>query len=577
MLRILPLFVLTGLIMISCTTKNPSDMLFFNGIVHTMDDSSTIVDAFAVRDGRIVATGSNEDILSAWEAARVIDLEQQHVFPGFIDAHAHLFGLGEEDVILGLLGTTSPIGIAEMVRDRASSLAAGTWIRGRGWDQNDWGTKEFPGKELLDATAPTHPVFLSRIDGHAAWVNSRALELSGITRATPDPEGGRIVRGADGEATGILLDQAIELVRANIPQPAIDEMAEAYATAIQRCLAVGMTGMHDMGLTATGIEAMRLLIARNEFPFHVVGYIDDTNPATWETLLKGGRQTIGNQQLVLAGLKLYADGALGSRGAWLLEDYTDDAGNRGIPIQSEEVIRRESERALRAGLQVCVHAIGDAAVRRVLDAYEQALKAVPRSEYPLRIEHAQVIDIADIPRFARLGVIPSMQPTHCTSDMTWAEARLGARRVQEAYAWAALINSGAWIPGGSDFPVERPDPIAGIYAASFRKDAEGRPASPEDIKSFFQTDPSVPFLPARWTNGWFGEQCMSRENAIRAFTIWAARAAGLEKDRGSIEKGKWADCVILSEDLATVPRSRFLNTRVLATWVAGEQVFTAPD
>jgi predicted amidohydrolase YtcJ len=576
--RLLPLLIASGLIMSACTAKHSCDALFFNGAVHTMNDSATVVEAFAVRAGRIVATGGNEELLDSWTATRVVDLHGRHVFPGFIDAHAHLFGLGEEAVILGLVNTASADDVLARLRERAASTPAGTWIRGRGWDQNDWPSKQFPRKEDLDAVTTTHPVFLSRIDGHAVWVNSLALERSGITRATPDPEGGRIVRDRKGEPTGILLDQAIELVRAHIPAASVAEMMAAYKSAIHRCLAVGMIGMHDMGLTATGSEAIRKLIAEGTFPFHVVGYVDDSNPATWESLLKGGRQSFGDQQLVLAGLKLYADGALGSRGAWLLEDYADDRGNRGIPISSEDTIRREAQRALDAGLQVCVHAIGDAAVRRVLDAYERALDSrTAPPPYPLRIEHAQVISIDDIPRFAKLGVVPSMQPTHCTSDMTWAEARLGARRVQAAYPWATLIRGGAWIPAGSDAPVERPDPIAGIYAAAFRMDAHGRPASQSDIDAHFQTDPKVPRLPQRWMNGWFAEQRMSREDAVRAFTVWAARAAGLDRDRGSIEKGKWADFVLLSEDLLTVPRSRFLATRVLATWVGGREVFTAGD
>ncbi|MDX9758140.1 MAG: amidohydrolase, partial [Bacteroidota bacterium] len=573
-MRRTPIVFLTAMLLTSaCTTKERCDLIVFNGRITTMDDSIRRATAFAVQDGRILAVGSDATIRDGYVSDRVVDLAGKPVYPGFIDAHAHLHGLGEESTILGLHETEDKTEVLELLRARVASVAPGAWIRGRGWDQNRWTDRRFPSTQDLDAITTRHPVFLSRVDGHAVWVNSRALTLARITRQTPDPPGGKILRDQRGDPTGILLDQAIELVRAHIPPPDAEAMARTYRAAVQRCLAVGLVGVHDMGMTATGIEAIRLLITQKAFPFHLVAYVDDSDPDTWESLLKSGRQVVGTTQLVLAGLKLYADGALGSRGALLLEEYADDPGNRGIAIQSGDSIRRETMRALEAGLQVCVHAIGDGAVRTVLDAYEAALDTAPSPRAPLRVEHAQVIAPRDLPRFASLGVVPSMQPTHCTSDMTWAEARLGARRVRSAYAWASLRKSGAWIPAGSDFPVERPDPIAGLYAAIFRMTAEGMPVSQADIDAAFQTDPASPALPARWTNGWFAEQCLSRMDALRGFTIWAARAAGLENERGSIAAGKWADFVVLSEDILTVPRGRFLSTRVLSTWVAGVQVF----
>jgi len=566
------LVILAGMLMTACSTPQNCDLIIFNAAVQTMDESCSVVEAFAVCDGRIVATGSSEEVRSSWKADQSIDLGGAIVYPGFIDAHAHLYGLGEEAMTLTLLGTRSEKEILQLVRTRAGEMPDGTWIRGRGWDQNDWPVQQFPNKESLDNVTTAHPVFLSRIDGHAAWVNSRALELCGITATTKDPAGGRILRDAQGNPTGLLLDNAIDLLRAHIPPPSKEELRIGYENAVERCLATGMTGMHDMGMDAEDIRAVTSLIEEDRFPFRVVGYVNGRGD-TWEEHLSRGRQVIGQQQLTIAGLKLYADGALGSRGAWLLEPYADDPGNSGIPIIAGDTIAYEARRALERGMQVCVHAIGDAASRLVLDAYEKALAHTESVVYPLRVEHAQVLHPDDIPRFAALGVIPSMQPTHCTSDMYWAEARLGADRVRRGYAWKDLIDSGARVAGGSDFPVERPDPLPGIYAAAFRKDAQGRPSSQEDIAAHFAVDPADPRDEDRWQDGWYGSQCMSREEAVRAFTTWAAAAAGMDSDVGSLQPGKYADFVVLSADILHVSRERFLQTRIIETWVGGSRVY----
>ncbi|HOJ05185.1 MAG TPA: amidohydrolase [Bacteroidota bacterium] len=559
----------------ACDPRDGCDIVIYNAQIHTMSADLPLANAMAISDGRIVAIGENEQILAGWNPDQSIDMGGAHLFPGFIDAHAHLYGLGEEAVILMLHGTQSASEVLAMVRQRADSVEAGAWIRGRGWDQNDWPTAAFPTARQLDSVAADHPVMLVRIDGHAAWVNTRALRAAGINSETPDPDGGKILRDAKGEPTGILLDNAIELVRAHIPPPTEEELRTAFSSAIDRCLALGLTGAHDMGMRPEYVRSIESLIDDEVFPFRVVGYIDGTGDA-WEELLNEGRREFGATQLVLAGLKLYADGALGSRGAWLLEDYSDEAGNRGIPITTMDSIVTQSKRALARGLQVCVHAIGDAAVRMVLDAYEVALGNAKSSTPPLRVEHAQVIDPTDVPRFARLGVVPSMQPVHCTSDMYWAEARLGATRIRNAYAWNALIEAGSWIPGGSDFPVERPDPLRGIYAAAFRMDDTGRPETQEDIEQFFQIDRAVPHLAERYKGGWFAAQRMSRTDAVRAFTIWAARAAGMDKHVGSLEKGKLADFVVVSHDLLTISREDFLVAKVMSTWFEGRKVWEYP-
>ncbi len=564
--------VLSLLILTACDPRESCDLVIYNAAIHTMNPDFPAANAMAVKDGRIVAIGENEQILAGWNPDVTINMGAVHIFPGFIDAHAHLYGLGEESLILLLHGTNSPQSVLDMVRKQAETLDGGGWVRGRGWDQNDWPERVYPTAAQLDSAVSDKPVFLVRIDGHAAWVNSRALALSGITKDTPDPEGGRIMRDAKGLPTGILLDNAIELVRKHLPQRTDEERKVAFTSAVQQCLALGLTGVHDMGLQEEHVRVIRELIDDDEFPFRVVGYVDGTGPM-WEELLEDGRAEYGEKQLMIAGLKLYADGALGSRGAWLLEDYSDDPGNRGIPITSIQEITEQTKRALGKQLQVCVHAIGDAAVRMTLDAYEAAQKASPRSGPPLRIEHAQVIASEDIPRFPALGVVPSMQPTHCTSDMYWAEARLGAKRIANAYAWGSLIHAGAWIPGGSDFPVERPDPLRGIYAAAFRMDVNGRPQTEEDIETYFQIDPSRPRAAERYRGGWYASQRMSRTDAVRAFTIWAARAAGMENDLGSLEVGKLADFVVVSHDIINVPLEEFLSARVVSTWVGGAKVW----
>jgi predicted amidohydrolase YtcJ len=560
------------LMLTACDPRESCDIILYNAQIHTMSPDLPTANAMVIKKGRIVALGENEQILAGWNPDEAINMGGAHVYPGLIDAHAHLHGLGQEASILLLHDCSTRSDVLLRVAERAGSQAPSTWIRGRGWDQNNWPEKEFPTAAQLDSVVTDRPVFLVRVDGHAAWVNSAALRQCGIDAATPDPDGGRILRDSKGAPTGILLDNAIELVRSHIPRLTDEEVKSAIATAVQQCLSLGLTGVHDMGMRDSYIQAIRELIRDDEFPFRVVGYVDGTGNR-WETLLSEGRTEYGEQQLILAGLKLYADGALGSRGAWLLEEYSDDAGNRGIPITDKESIVAESKRALQRQLQVAVHAIGDAAVRMTLDAFEAAQLATPRSGPPLRIEHAQVIAPEDLPRFAALQVVPSMQPVHCTSDMYWAEARLGSQRIRGAYAWASLIGTGAWIPGGSDFPVERPDPLRGIYAAASRMDAQGRPKTQDDIEMYFQIDGRNPRAAERYRDGWYASQRMSRTDAVRSFTIWAARAAGMERDLGSLEVGKWADFIVTSHDLVATPLDEFLSIRVLSTWVAGRNVW----
>jgi len=558
----------------------PADVLYVGARVYTMDKANTVVDGIAVRGDRIVAVGAAEDMMKAFRAKRVIDLSGKTVVPGLIDAHVHLLSLGVARLTLDLVGTKSEEQIAALVRQRVATSEPGQWIRGRGWDQNEWKSRQFPSHELLDRAAPNNPVYLMRVDGHAAWVNRKALEIAGITKETRDPEGGRFLRDARGNLTGVLVDNAMEVVGKFLPPPSDNEMEEAIDRAVQECLSYGLTCVHDMGVEKRGIEMYKRLIDAGRFPFRVYAALSAPGE-TWEEytgpdsagVKKGPLIGYGENRLWVRAIKLYIDGALGSRGAALLEPYSDDPNNRGLTVMSEADLRKAMDEALANGFQVCTHAIGDRGNNIVLNVYQAALQAHPAKDPRLRIEHAQVLAPNDIPRFHQLGIIPSMQPTHCTSDMYWAEARLGPTRIRGAYAWRSLLNTGAIIPGGSDFPVESPNPLFGIYAAITRQDRQGRPRNAEEVRAFFQLSAEGITDTAAFDGGWYVSQKMTREEALRAFTSWAAYAGFQENLLGSLEPGKLADFVVLSKDIMSTPPLEILNTIVERTVIGGKEVY----
>lgn len=562
------------------TVPEPADVLYVNGHLYTMDANKSVVEALAVRGGRIVAVGSRRDLEGRVRPTKTVDLGGKVVFPGFIDAHAHLMSLGVLKLTLDISGMTTEAAIAALVGQRVSKSESGQWVRGRGWDQNLWPSKRFPSHEALDRVSPNNPVYLARINGHAAWVNSKALEKAGITKQTPDTAGGKILRDASGNPTGVFVDNAMGLVSKFLPPPTVKETEKSFLLAANECLKHGLTGMHDMGVDLKEIEAYRNLIDRNEFPFRVYAAIDGPGE-TWDQFIgrtpspspKGPLIGYGDNRLWVHTLKLYVDGALGSRGAALLEPYSDDPTNRGLTVTDEASLRKSVDEALSNGFQVCTHAIGDRANSIILNVYEAALKLHPQADQRLRVEHAQVLALNDIPRFKALGVLPSMQPTHCTSDMYWAEARLGPSRVLGAYAWRSLLNTGVILPGGSDFPVEQPNPLLGIYAAVTRQDQQGRPRNAQDIRAFFQLSAEGIRDSAAFENGWYALQKMTREEAIQAFTTWAAYAGFQEHLLGSLEKGKLADFVVLSKDIMKVPPQEILTTVVEKTFVSGVEVY----
>lgn len=549
--------------------QEPAELIVTNATIHTADPEVPLAEALAVSGGVIVAIGSRGEIEPyRGPETTVIDLEGRAVIPGLIDAHAHLLNLGKLLGTVDLVGTTGVEEIAARVREAAGERPAGEWILGRGWDQNDWAVKEFPTTAALDSAAPNHPVWLTRVDGHAGWANQRALEAAGVTAATPDPEGGRIVRDEAGNPTGILIDNAEELVDAAIPAPSADELAARLAAAQERMVSVGLTGVHDMGTEREALDLYRAWAAEGRLLPRMVVYVDGDDRELLESA-GDSRIKIGKSVWV-RGVKLYADGALGSRGAALLEPYSDDPGNVGLLVTPSDTLRALIERAMGLGLQPAIHAIGDRGNRVALDAIAAAEESVAASlgqgvagestsehtdgsGIAPRIEHAQVVALEDIPRFAELGVIASMQPTHATSDMYWAEDRLGPERIQGAYAWRKMRNAGVALACGSDFPVENVNPFYGLYAAVTRQDREGWPEG-----------------------GWRAEEKLTRQEALTCFTRWAADAAGMGGELGTLSVGRLADFLVLDRDIMEVPADEIWRTRVLRTVISGETVYEAP-
>ena len=498
-------------------------------------------------DGRIVATGDDSLLAGIAEADRV-DGGGNFVLPGLTDAHAHVYSQGFLAVSLNLLGTTSVEAAVERIGEYAAGRHTG-WVLGRGWNQVLWPVKEFPTAAHIDAVVADRPVWLRRIDGHAGWANSKALQIAGIDADTPDPVGGKIIRDSSGNATGVLVDNAMALVEKHVPDPTRGEIREAYASTIDSLLALGITGVHDAGINKIEAEAYMSMADDGDLGMRIYAMLSDTGPNldAFPEPIRG----YGNDHLDIASVKLYSDGALGSRGAAMIEPYEDDPENRGLPFYTQQQLDEFVRVANRKGFQVGIHAIGDLGNRMALDAFARAQggKASPLRN---RVEHAQIIALEDIPRFTELGVIASMQPVHATSDMNMAEDRVGPQRIKGGYAWRRLLDSGAVIASGSDFPVELPNPFHGLYAAVARQDRAG---TPED--------------------GWYADQAMTRAEALHSFTLAAAYAAHQEDRLGSLERGKWADFIVVDRNYFEIPASEIDDIRVLQTWVGGKLVYEA--
>lgn len=507
-------------------------------------------DGLVFEAGKVVATGEARALRRRYPAARHLDGHGATLLPGLIDAHGHVLSMGTAMTAVDLVGTASLGEAQQRIADFARAHPQRQWLSGRGWNQVLWKLGRFPLASELDAVTGGRPAVLERIDEHAIWVNTAALHAAGITRTTPDPQGGRIERDASGEPSGVLVDNAMDLVARIVPPASDEERRAALTAALAHMNSVGLTSAVDAGVTARDVALYREFADHGRLTTRIYAMIGDTG-ADFRTLSGGGPLIgYGGDFLTVRAVKLFADGALGSHGAAMLEPYTDAPGQRGLLFISAQEMETKIETALKAGYQVAVHAIGDAANRQVLDGFEAAYNAVGGRVLRNRIEHAQVVAPADIPRFRQLELIASMQPTHATSDMNMAEDRIGRERLQGAYAWRTFLDQGTRIAGGSDFPVESDNPFFGLYSAVTRADHDGKPAG-----------------------GWHPEQAMTLIEALRAFTLDAAYAQHQEGSLGSLEPGKWADFILVDRDLFRIPPQDIWKVKVRETWVAGKRVF----
>ena len=529
------------------------DTIYHNATVHTANDDAPTAGAIAVEGGRIAAVGPADTVLALADAGTVlVDLGGMTVLPGLIDSHGHMANLGTLQVgVVNLAGTTSYEEVIERVRQRAEETPDGAWIIGRGWDHESWPSKELPDHRNLSDIVPDHPVWLVRVDGHAALANELALRAAGVDETTESPEGGEIIRADNNRPTGTVVNNAKALIERVIPPTAYGDTREQVLAAQRLCLAAGLTGVHDIGVSPRQVELYKDLADSGLLKLRVYAVLHGRDAVPY--FERNG--ILVSDRVTARATKLYMDGAMGSRGAWMLEPYkdrpADDDGDpyTGLTVTDPEFIDFIARHGVEHGYQVCVHAIGDRANRRVLDSFERA----GASDARFRVEHAQLLHPDDIPRFGALGVIPSMQPTHCTSDMRWVAARVGEERAGGAYAWRSLIDAGATIAGGSDFPVESHNPFLGFYAAVTRQNLDAQPPG-----------------------GWRPEQRMTRAETLKSFTLWAAHAAFEEDDKGSLEPGKLADFIVIDRDVMTCDPGDIPGTRVLRTVVGGETVYQVP-
>ena len=529
--------------MISCNSKKEVDLIVSNATIYTIDSNFSKSESFAVADGKIVETGTNKAIQEKYTSKINVDAAGKFIYPGFNDAHCHFNGYGINLMqYADLRGTESKAEIYSILKKHHAKYG-GDWILGRSWDQNDWKVKEFPDKAELDKLFPDNPVCLVRVDGHAVWCNSKALEIGEVTGKTKVSGGDILLK--NGAPTGVLIDNAEGLVTYHIPDISQEQHKKGLLEAQKNCFAAGLTSLTDCGLGKSTILLIDKMQKEGALKMRINAMLSATEENFEHFVKKGKYKT---ERLNVNTIKLFSDGALGSRGALLFDDYTDDPGNRGLQIASQDYYDKICKMAFDNNYAVATHCIGDSANRLMLNTYGKILKG--KNDRRWRIEHSQIINQNDFDKFARFSIVPSIQATHCTSDMYWAEDRLGPERIKGAYSYQTLLKQLGWLPNGTDFPVENIEPLFTFYAAVFRTDHKGWPVG-----------------------GWRPEEGLTREQTLRSMTIWAAKATFDENEKGSIEPGKWADFIILDTDLMTASPQEVLDAKIESTWSAGEKVF----
>jgi predicted amidohydrolase YtcJ len=539
------LSVLFALLFISCK-MNKVDTLVFNATIYTVDDSFSVKQAMAIKDGKIIATGTNEALRNKYAATEIIDAKGQTIFPGFFDAHAHFLRYGESLYTAQLYGVNNWDSCVAIVEKFAKANPQEKWILGRGWDQNLFANKQYPTNEKLNQLFPNTPILLSRVDGHAAIANNKALEIAGVlTVDFKNLVGGKVEVDKNGKPTGLLIDNAVDLVYSKIPKPTKEVYEKWLLAAQNNCTAQGLTSITDCGLMHYEVNEIDALQKANKLHMKLHIMLSDVKENYDIYLQKGIYKT---DKLLVNAFKVYADGALGSRGACLLKHYADKPNWQGFLLNTPKHFDSVANVLINTPFQMCTHAIGDSANRLVLEIYNKYLNA--KNDKRWRIEHAQAVDGIDFDKFGKANIIPSVQPTHATSDMYWAGERLGKVRIKTAYAYKQLLQQNNWLPLGTDFPVEDISPFKTFLAAVVRKDASGFPS-----------------------NGFQKENALTREEAIKGMTIWAAKAAFLDKETGSLEVGKKADFIMLSNNLMSVDETKILATKVLLTYIDGKKVF----